>query len=103
MDLAYESGALKGDLTPIQYWALAYYLVSQKADRREELEVERKWNAFFTNRQLFEEVFLKDETQDEDSSAEMDFTDLEEADRLLAELDRMGEVTIDTSNAGEWI
>lgn len=103
MDLAYESGALRGDISRIQYWALAYYLVSRRRDADERAELERKWHAFFADRKLYEQVFLKDQEDEEEQSAEFDYGDMEEAERMLAELDRRGEITIGEDNIGEWV
>ena len=101
MDLAYETGALSGDVTPIQYWALAYYLVSKKRDADERADIERRWHAFFTNRKLYEQVFPQE--PEEEQSAELVESDFRDAERMLAELDRKGELTITENNAGEWI
>ena len=76
MDLAYESGALRGDISRIQYWALAYYLVSHRRDADERAELERKWHAFFADRKLYEQVFLKDQEDEEEQSAEFGDGDL---------------------------
>lgn len=103
MDLAYESGALRGDISRIQYWALAYYLVSHRRDADERAELERKWHAFFADRKLYEQVFLKDQEDEEEQSAEFGDGDMEEAERMLAELDRRGEITIGEDNIGEWV
>lgn len=101
MDLAYETGALSGDVTPLQYWALAYYLVSKKRDADERADLERRWHAFFTNRKLYEQVFPT-EPEDE-QSAELVEDDFMAAERMLEELDRKGELTISEDNAGDWI
>lgn len=101
MDLAYETGALSGDVTPLQYWALAYYLVSKKRDADERADLERRWHAFFTNRKLYEQVFPT-ELEDE-RSAELVEDDFMAAERMLEELDRKGELTISEDNAGDWI
>lgn len=103
MDLAYESGALRGDISRIQYWALAYYLVSHRRDADERAELERKWHAFFADRRLYEQVFLEGQEDEEEQSAEFDYGDMEEAERMLAELDRRGEITIGEDNIGEWV
>jgi len=102
VDLAYESGALKGDISRIQYWALAYYLASRRRDEDERAELERKWHAFFADRKLYEQVFKKD-VDEEEQSADLNLSDMEEAERMLAELDRRGELTIAEDNLGEWV
>ena len=101
MDLAYETGALSGDVTPLQYWALAYYLVSKTRDADERADLERRRHAFFTNRKLYEQVFPTE--PDEERSAELVEDDFMAAERMLEELDRKGELTISEDNAGDWI